>query len=209
MKKALRGLSGIQLFEIIKNTETEYEVEATSVRLPYAQTMTRDVQSSSDPVYADDEIYDDEEVLEGEDMELTIPEVALDLLPIVEGGTYDANTKEYSFGGNNGKNYAMTFKSKMKNGCYRMFRYYNVKFKKAKQDLQTLDNGTQIASVVITLTAYRRALIETGEAFPKLRTLKDTTLETQEKDLKWLNTVPKVSPVETTPTDDDDGNGEG
>lgn len=197
MKQALKGLSGIQLFEIVKNTETEYEVESTSTRLPYAQALTRDVQSSSDPVYADDEIYDDEEVLEGEDMELTIPEVALDLLPIVEGGQYDTNNKEYHFGGNNSKAYAMTFKAKKKDGTYRMFRYYNVKFKKAKQDLQTLDNGTQISSVVISITAYRRALIEEGAAFPKLRTYKDTTAATQTADLAWLDTVPTVASAAT------------
>ena len=77
MKKALKGLSGIQVFEIVKNTETEYEVESTSTRIPYAQSLTRDDQSSSDPIYADDEVYDDEEVLEGEDMELTIPKIGI------------------------------------------------------------------------------------------------------------------------------------
>lgn len=195
MKKALKGLSGIQVFEIVKNTETEYEVESTSTRIPYAQSLTRDDQSSSDPIYADDEVYDDEEVLEGEDMELTIPEADLDKYPIFEGGTYDAETKEYHWGGNNGKNYGMTFKAKRKDGTYRMFRYYNVRFKKVKQDLQTQDNGTQIAVLVITLTAYRRSLIEEGEPYPKLRTYKDTTAATQTADLAWLDTIPTVAPA--------------
>lgn len=200
MKKALKGLSGIKLFEVLTNTETEYSVSSTAVSIPYAQTLTRDVNSSSDPIYADDEIYDDEDVLEGEDMELTIPEADLDKFPILEGGTYDSETKEYSFGGNQGKSYAMTFKSKKKDGTYRMFRYYKVRFKSVKQDLQTQDNGTDISTLTVSLTAYRRSAIENGETYPKLRTIKDTTAETQTTDLLWLDTVPSY-PATTTETD--------
>lgn len=192
MKKALRGLSDIKLFKITENTEASYKVEATAKSLPYAQKLTREDKSSSDPIYADDNLYDDEEVIEGEDMELTIPEADLESFPILEGGSFDATTKEYSWGGNVGDEYGMTFKSKKKDGTFRMFRYYRVKFKKVKQDLNTQDNGTSINSLVVTLTAYRRAFIKSGEAVPLLRTYKDTTLETQTEDLKWLDTIPTM-----------------
>ena len=56
-KKALKGLSGIKIFEILENTEKEYKV-GEAINIPYAQKLTRDIQSSSDPIYADDEIYD-------------------------------------------------------------------------------------------------------------------------------------------------------
>lgn len=188
-KKALRGLSGIKVFEILENTETSYKVgEATSI--PYAQKLTRDIQTSNDPIYADDEIYDDEEVFDGEDFELEIPEADLELMSILEGGNYDTQSKEYSWGPDDkGKDYAMTFKAKRKDGNYRMFRYYRAKFKKVKQDLQTQDNGTQVSVLTISGTFYKRALVSD----PKVRVYKDST---SSSDLTWLDTVPKA-PADT------------
>ena len=184
-KKALRGLSGIKVFELLENTETSYKVgEATSI--PYAQKLTRDMQTSNEPIYADDEVYDDEEVFEGENFELEIPEAELTLMPILEGGNYDDESKEYSWGPDDQtKDYAMTFKAKRKDGNYRMFRYYRCKFKKVKQDLQTQDNGTQVSVLTISGTFYKRALLTD----PKVRTYKDST---QSSDLVWLDTVPTM-----------------
>lgn len=192
MKKALKGLSGIKVFELLKNTETEYKV-GEAIPIPYAQKLTRDVQSSSDPIYADDDIYDDEEIIEGEDFEMEIPEADLSMFPILEGGTYDESTKEYSWGGNAGKEYAMTFKSKKKDGNYRMFRYYRTKFKKVKQDLQTADNGTSISTLTISGTFYRRMYRQEGEAFPSMRTYKDSETSS---DLTWLDTIPAIPTIQ-------------
>lgn len=190
-KKALRGLSGIKVFELLENTETNYKV-GEAISIPYAQKLTRDVQTSNDPIYADDEIYDDEEIFDGEDFELEIPEAELNLMEVFEGGEFDEETGEYSWGPDNqGKDYAMTFKAKRKDGNYRMFRYYRAKFKKVKQDLQTQDNGTQVATLTISGTFYKRALLSN----PKVRTIKDST---KPEDLTWLNTVPTVAPT-TTP----------
>lgn len=187
-KKALRGLSGIKVFELLENTETNYKV-GEAVSIPYAQKLTRDVQTSNDPIYADDEIYDDEEIFDGEDFELEIPEAELNLMEIFEGGEFDEESGEYSWGPDNqGKDYAMTFKAKRKDGNYRMFRYYRAKFKKVKQDLQTQDNGTQVATLTISGTFYKRALLSN----PKVRTIKDST---KPEDLTWLNTVPTVAPA--------------
>lgn len=187
-KKALRGLSGIKVFELLENTETNYKV-GEAISIPYAQKLTRDVQTSNDPIYADDEIYDDEEIFDGEDFELEIPEAELNLMEVFEGGEFDEETGEYSWGPDNqGKDYAMTFKAKRKDGNYRMFRYYRAKFKKVKQDLQTQDNGTQVATLTISGTFYKRALLSN----PKVRTIKDST---KPEDLTWLNTVPTVAPA--------------
>lgn len=184
-KKALRGLSGIRVFELLENTETNYKV-GEAINIPYAQKLTRDIQSSSDKTYADDEIYDDEEVFEGEDFELEIPEAELNLMEVLEGGEFDQETGEYSWGPDDkGKDYAMTFKAKRKDGNYRMFRYYRTKFKKVKQDLQTQDNGTQIATLTISGTFYKRALLSNS----KVRTYKDST---STADLTWLDTIPTV-----------------
>lgn len=184
-KKALRGLSGIGVFEILENTETAYKV-GEKKPIPYAQKMTKDVQTSNDPIYADDDIYDDEDVFDGEDFELEVPEVELDTLAIVEGGTYDEETGEYSWGPDDtSKEYAMTFKAKRKDGTYRMFRYYRCKFKKVKQDLQTQDNGTQVSTVTISGTFYKRALLSD----PKVRVYKDSTAST---DLTWLESIPTI-----------------
>ncbi|MBR2744948.1 MAG: hypothetical protein IKE01_06630 [Clostridia bacterium] len=184
-KKALRGLSGIKVFEILTNTESAYEV-GEGVSIPYAQKLTRDIQTSGDKIYADDDVYDDEEVFDGEDFELTVPEADLDLMPVLEGGNYDSTSKEYSWGPDDkGKEYAMTFKAKRKDGKYRMFRYYRLRFKKVKQDLQTQDNGTQVSVLNITGTFYKRALLSDA----KVRVYKDTTTSS---DLTWLDTIPTV-----------------
>lgn len=184
-KKALRGLSGIKVFELLENTETNYKV-GEAINIPYAQKLTRDIQTSNDPIYADDEIYDDEEIFDGEDFELEIPESDLKLMPVLEGGDYDEEKEEYSWGPDNqGKDYGMTFKAKRKDGNYRMFRYYRAKFKKVKQDLQTQDNGTQVSVLTISGTFYRRALL----CDPKVRVYKDSK---SSSDLVWLDTIPTV-----------------
>lgn len=185
MKKALKGLSGIKVFPITKDTEDEYAVD-TGVSIPYAQSLTKDIQTSSDPIYADDDIYDDGESFEGEDFELQIPEADLEKLAILEGGTYDSESKEYSWGPDDPKSdYAMTFKAKKKDGNYRMFRYYKAKFKNVKQDLQTNENGNQIAVLTISGTFYKRKLLSN----PKVRVYKDSE---SVSDLAWLDTIPAV-----------------
>lgn len=197
-KKALKGLSGIKIHEVLEDTETNYKVKETPIEIPYAQKLTRDVQTSSEKIYADDEIYDDEEVFDGEDFELEVPEADLDKMSIFENGEYDETTKEYHWGGDGtGKDYAMTFKAKRKDGLYRMFRYYRARFKKAKQDLQTADDGTQIATITISGTFYKRKLIETinGKTIQNVRTIKDAE---KAADLAWLDTIPTVpTPTET------------
>lgn len=184
-RKALKGLSGIKVFELLKNSEEEYKV-GTGISIPFAQSLTRDIQTSSEPTYADDDIYDEEESFEGEDFELQIPEADLDTYPIIEGGEYDSTSKEYSWGPEDQKKeYAMTFKAKKKDGNYRMFRYYRAKFKRVKQDLQTQSNGNQISVLTISGTFYKRALLTD----PKVRVYKDSEGST---DLTWLNSIPAV-----------------
>ncbi len=197
-KKALRGLSGIKVFELLENTETNYKV-GEAVSIPYAQKLTRDIQTSNDPIYADDEIYDDEEIFDGEDFELEIPEADLELMSIFEGGNYDEESKEYSWGPDNqSKDYAMTFKAKRKDGNYRMFRYYRAKFKKVKQDLQTQDNGTQVATLTISGTFYKRALLSDA----KVRVYKDST---SSSDLSWLDTIPTIPTPQPSEDQGQDG----
>ena len=156
-----------------------------SISIPYAQSLTKDVQTSNDPIYADDEIYDDEEIFDGEDFELQVPEADLKLMEVLEGGEYNEEQKEYSWGPDDqGKDYAMTFKAKRKDGNYRMFRYYRAKFKKVKQDLQTQDNGTQVSVLTISGTFYKRALLKN----PKVRVYKDSE---SPEDLTWLDSIPE------------------
>ncbi len=197
-KKALRGLRDIGIFPILGDTETTYKV-GERISVPYAQKMTRDDKSSSDPIFADDEAYDDDDIFEGEDFELTTTELGLDLYEKMEGGDYDEETKEYSWGPDDEKSYyAMNWKSKF-NGGFRMFRYYKCKFKKIKQDLETADNGKKILTTTISGTFYRRNLIETikGKTKQKVRVYKDGTTA---EDLKWLETIPTIPAVSTTPT---------
>lgn len=196
-KKALRGLKDIGIFPILEDNEKSYKV-GERVSIPYAQKITRDEKTSSEDIWADDEIYDDDELFEGEDFELTTTELGLDLYEKMEGGDYDEETQEYSWGPDDEKAYyAMNWRSKF-NGGFRMFRYYKCKFKKIKQDLETADNGKKVLVTTISGTFYRRNLIETikGKAKQKVRVYKDTTTA---EGLAWLDTIPTVPAVSTPP----------
>lgn len=196
VRKAIKGLSDIGIFPVLENTEKTYKV-GSRIGVKYAQKMTTDDKISYDPIDADDETYDENETYEGTDFEIQIPESDLDQYPHFEGGNYDEAKKEYSWSPDSPKSYhAMTFRARRKDGKYRMFRYYLAKFKKVKQDFTSDGKGSQIATLTISGTFYKRSLIEQYETedfgtvfVQNVRTVKDTeTLE----DLEWIKTIPEV-----------------
>lgn len=197
MKKALKGLKDIGIFPILEDTEISYKV-GERISVPYAQKITRDEKTSTDDVWADDEIYDDDEMFEGEDFELTTTELGLDLYEKMEGGDYDEETEEYSWGPDDEKAYyAMNWRSKF-NGGYRMFRYYKCKFKKIKQDLETADGGKKILMTTISGTFYKRNFLENvkGKMKAKVRVYKDAATTEELEWLKTVPTLPEVTPIE-------------
>ena len=181
-KKYLKGFSGFKLFPITKNTETEYSVGA-GISIPYAQSLTKDLQSSEDPIYADDDIYDTGIDITGESFTLTLAELPDELRAKLEGGTYNEETKEYDFATTNeAPEFACTYRGLLSNGNYKMYRQYRAKVSKIKVDLNTKGNGNK-QSVTVDGKFMARACDK------KMVTTKEST---QTSDLTWLDTIPTV-----------------
>lgn len=181
-KKYLKGFSGFKLFPITKNTKTEYSVGA-GISIPYAQSLTKDLQSSDNPIYADDDIYDTGIDITGESFTLTLAELPDELRAKLEGGTYNEETKEYDFSTTDeAPEFACTYRGLLSNGNYKMYRQYRAKVSKIKVDLNTKGNGNaQSVSIEgkFMSRAYDKKLVTTKES-------------TQGSDLTWLDTIPTV-----------------
>ncbi len=182
-KKYLKGFSGFKLFPITKNTETEYSV-GTGVPIPYAQSLSKDLESSENPIYADDDIYDTGIDVTGETFTLTLAQLPDELRSKLEGGTYNETTGEYDFAiTDESPEFACTYKGLLSNGNYKMYRQYRAKVTKIKVDLNTKGSGNnQVVSVEGKFMA--RACDK------KLVTTKEST---QASDLTWLNNIPTVT----------------
>lgn len=182
-KKYLKGFSQFSIFPITENTLTNYKVgEKTSI--PYAEKLSKDLESEEETMYADDEIYDVDVSVTGEKFTLTLKELPNELRAKLEGGEYDETSKEYDFSTtDNAPEFACTYKGLLSDGTYRMFRQYRAKVSKIKVDLETLGNGNK-GSVEIEGMFMARACDN------KLFTIKDTTTNT---DLSWLDTITTVA----------------
>lgn len=183
-KKRLKGFSKFSLFPITKNNDDEYAV-GSKVAIPYAQTLTKAPNTNENEIYADDDVYENETEHKGYNFTITLAELPDVLRPYLEGGTYDDNTKEYSFGTNDvAPEFACTYRGLMSNGNYKMFRQYRAVVSSIVTDLNTKGNGTN-ASVQIS-----------GKFLPRACDKKvDVTKEAESSsDLTWLDTIPAVTP---------------
>lgn len=184
-KKYLKGFSQFSIFPITENTLEKYIV-GEKTNIPYAEKLSKDLDSEEEKMYADDEIYDIDKTVNGENFTLTLKELTNELRAMLEGGKYDETTKEYDFATtDNAPEFACTYKGLLSDGTYRMFRQYRAKVSKIKVDLETLGNGSK-GSVEIEGTFMARACDN------KLFSIKDTTTNT---DLTWLDTIPTVAPT--------------
>lgn len=181
-KKRLKGFDRLSIFPITKNTEEEYAV-GTKTAIPYAQSLSKSLESNSNPIYADDDVYDNGIEINGEQFTLTLAELPDELRAKLEGGKYDAETKEYTFATtDDAPEFACTYRGLMQNGNYKMYRQYRAKVSAITLDLNTKGSGTN-ASVQVTGTFMPRACDKS------LRTTKEAT---STSDLTWLDTIPAV-----------------
>ncbi len=198
-RKYLKGFSQLTIFPLTENTLEKYLVDA-GIRIPSAQKLAKEIDSSEENIYADDEIWDVDKTVNGEKFTLTLKELPNDLRAKLEGGKYDAETKEYDFTTNdNAPEFACTYRGLLADGTYRMFRQYRCKVTKLKMDLETKGNGNN-GAVEIEGMFMSRAYDN------KLFTIKDTTAGNAE--LVWLDTIPTISTSTVTPENPDQGQGE-
>lgn len=178
-KKYLKGFSGLRIFPITTNTEESYIV-GTMIKVPAAQSISKEEQSESEDILADDGIWDTDSDVTGEEVTITLAELSNELRAQLRGGTYDEETKIYSFKrGDVAPELACSYRGLLADGTYRMFKQYRFKVSTIKMDLETKGNSKK--SVEITGKFLDRA------CDGKFYDIKDTA--EGNADLAWLDTI--------------------
>lgn len=182
-RKYLKGFSGLRIFPITTNTEEEYIV-GEMIKVPSAQSLSKEEQSESEDIFADDGIWDTDTDVTGEEVTITLVELSNELRAQLRGGTYNKETKTYSFKrGDVSTELACTYRGLLADGTYRMWKYYRFKVSSVKMDLNTKGSGNR-AGVEITGKFLDRA------CDGKFYDIQDT--EVGNADLIWLDTIEKV-----------------
>nr|DAL11246.1 MAG TPA_asm: tail tube protein [Caudoviricetes sp.] len=186
-RKYLKGFSKFSIFPILENTETTYKV-GTRVPVISAQKLSKEEQSTEDEILADDEIWDIDSVVTGETVTITLAELSNELRAKLKGGTYNSETKTYSFKkGDVAPELACSYRGLLADGTYRMWKQYRFKVSKIKMDLETKGNGNK-GGVEITGNFLNRSC--DGLFYD----IQDT--EEGNEGLSWLDTIAEVKPAQ-------------
>lgn len=186
-RKYLKGFSKFNIFPILENTETSYKV-GTRVPVISAQKLSKEEQSTEDEILADDEIWDIDSVVTGETVTITLAELSNELRAKLKGGTYNSETKTYSFKkGDVAPELACSYRGLLADGTYRMWKQYRFKVSKIKMDLETKGNGNK-GGVEITGNFLNRSC--DGLFYD----IQDT--EEGNEGLSWLDTIAEVKPAQ-------------
>lgn len=186
-RKYLKGFSKFSIFPILENTETTYKV-GTRVPVISAQKLSKEEQSTEDEILADDEIWDIDSVVTGETVTITLAELSNELRAKLKGGTYNSETKTYSFKkGDVAPELACSYRGLLADGTYRMWKQYRFKVSKIKMDLETKGNGNK-GGVEITGNFLNRSC--DGLFYD----IQDT--EEGNEGLSWLDTMAEVKPAQ-------------
>lgn len=185
-RKYLKGFSKFSIFPILENTETSYTV-GTRVPVISAQKLSKEEQSTEDEILADDEIWDIDSDVTGETVTITLAELSNELRAKLKGGTYNSETKTYSFKkGDVAPELACSYRGLLADGTYRMWKQYRFKVSKIKMDLETKGNGNK-GGVEITGNFLNRSC--DGLFYD----IQDT--EEGNEGLSWLDTIAEVKPA--------------
>lgn len=185
-RKYLKGFSKFSIFPILENTETSYKV-GERISVISAQKLSKEEQAEEDEILADDEVWDKDSDVTGEDVTITLAELSNELRAQLRGGTYNKETKTYSFKkGDVAPELACSYRGLLADGTYRMWKQYRFKVSKIKMDLETKGNGNK-NGVEITGNFLNRSC--DGLFYD----IKDT--EKGNEDLNWLDTIDTVPTI--------------
>ncbi len=90
-KKAIVGFKGLALAPVITNTVLGY-VSGTPFSIPYTGSMSRTAKERTGELHYDDTLYAQINEILGEEAEIRVGEVSLELLAMLGLGTFDAVT---------------------------------------------------------------------------------------------------------------------
>lgn len=181
-KKYLKGFRDFSIFPILENTEEAYRVGAKT-KVPYSQSLSKDLDSTEDVIYADDDVYDVDKTINGTNFTLTLAELPDSLRAKLEGGSYDENSGEYDISTlDEAPEFACTYRGLLSNGKYKMFREYRAKVTKITSNLNTKGSGNR-ESVTIEGKFMGRSYDNKMET---------TKINENTADLTWLDIIPSV-----------------
>ena len=179
-KKGIKGFSGLRTWPVTTNTSAAYAVgEKTDI--PSAVSASMDRQTEDFNLPADDGIYDSGAEFTGENIEIVVRELALDLMAQLDGADYDEVDKVYSWGpGAIAPEIAIGFRALRRDGTYRMVKYFSCRVTRIAVNYQTKGSNQEGSSYTISLAAATRVIDN------KLHDFKDTEAA---GDLVWLDTI--------------------
>ena len=93
-KRAIIGLRGIALGAVTENTVLSYK-SSTAKALPYAGAMNRTAKEKKQDIFYDDGLYAQVNEVLGEDVEIRLGEVSLELLAELGLGEFEAVTQVF------------------------------------------------------------------------------------------------------------------
>lgn len=180
-KIALKGFKRITLHPIEEDSETAYTV-GEKVRLPAAQTLSKEDQRTESQIFADDVVYDSTSDLQGTQLTLGVAELSTEHEALLEGAEYTEEDKhaiykltdvrpEYSFG----------YMAPMSSGGVRCFRHFVVKLTQITVNHETKGVSNDIAP-------YELVFFSTARKYDSsYREQQD--FEDQEAGAAWLDAV--------------------
>ncbi len=180
MGKASKGFSKLGIFPITVNNSTTY-TPGTKVAITGSQSFSATPEVSEWKINADDGIFDSGSDWNGIKFTLTLAECPLTVKKYFEGGTYDADTKVYSYYSySQAPELGMSFQVLQSDNTKLMVRLFSLKCSSFKMDYKTKGESGDIAPAVI------EGLIQNRKTDNKVKEEKETVTDA---DLTWLDTL--------------------
>ncbi|OQB14577.1 MAG: hypothetical protein BWY15_01089 [Firmicutes bacterium ADurb.Bin193] len=182
-KKALRGLSNLGIFPVMKNDMTGYSV-GTKIPVYGVQEITSQKDINEWKVYADDGLYDSGAEWKGSSFSLTLAGLPNELRSYFEGGVYDEATGEYTYSSvSEAPEIALSFSSVSDSESLELTKVYSAKCTKISFEHKTRGDGNSVTPVRIEGNFMQRKI--DGAIFTKK--------EAATSDISWLDTIEAVS----------------
>ncbi len=183
IKKALRGLSALRIFTVVKNDETGYSV-GEKIIVSGVQELTSQKDVSEWKIYADDGLYDIGSEWKGSSFTLTLAGLPNELRSYFEGGTYDELTDEYTYSSDSeAPELALSFSSVSDSSTKELTKVYSAKCTKVSFEHKTKGEGSSV--VPIKIEGYFLPRRIDNAVFTK----KDAA----NSDVSWLDTIAAVN----------------
>lgn len=182
VKKALRGLSNLGIFPVLKNDETGYQV-GERVPIYGVQEIASQQDVGEWEIYADDGIFDTGADWKGSTFTLTLAGLPNELRTYFEGGLYDEVTGEYTYCSvSEAPEIALSFSSISGANRLELTKVYSAKCLKVSFEHKTKGDGNSVVPVKIEGKFMQRRC--DGAIFTK----KDA----DKTDISWIETIDSI-----------------